>query len=41
MVVTDAIETLKAEDSARALAEIRSLGGKCVELGEIASLGNV
>ena len=38
VVVTDAIETLKAEDSARALAEIRSLGGKCAELGEVASL---
>lgn len=38
IVVTDAIETLKAEDSARALAEIRSLGGKCAELSEITSL---
>jgi hypothetical protein len=28
---------LKAQDSARALAEIRSLGGKCVELSEITS----
>ncbi|MGA7235924.1 MAG: cysteine hydrolase family protein [Bryobacteraceae bacterium] len=34
-VVIDAIKTLKAEDSARALAEIRSLGGQCVELREI------
>jgi len=38
IVVTDAIETLKAEDSARALAEIRSLGSKCAELGEVTSL---
>jgi nicotinamidase/pyrazinamidase len=38
IVVTDAIETLKAEDSARALAGIRSLGGKCTELGEVTSL---
>jgi nicotinamidase/pyrazinamidase len=38
IVVTDAIATLKAEDSARALAEIRSLGGKFAELGEITSL---
>jgi nicotinamidase/pyrazinamidase len=38
MVVTDAIETLNAEDSARVIAEIRSLGGKCVELSEITSL---
>jgi nicotinamidase-related amidase len=36
-VVTDAIATLKAGDSARALAEIRSLGGQCVELREITS----
>jgi nicotinamidase/pyrazinamidase len=38
IVVTDAIETLKAEDSARALAEIRSLGGTCAEASEITSL---
>jgi nicotinamidase/pyrazinamidase len=37
-LVTDAVETLKSEDSARALAEIRSLGGQCVELREITSL---
>ncbi len=37
-VVTDAIATLKAEDSTSALAEIRSLGGQCVELREITSL---
>jgi nicotinamidase/pyrazinamidase len=38
IVVTDAIETLNAEDSARAIAEIRSLGAKCVELSDITSL---
>lgn len=37
-LVTDAIATLKAEDSTSALAEIRSLGGQCVELREITSL---
>lgn len=37
-VVTDAIATLKADDSAEALAEIRSLGGKCVEMSEITGL---
>ena len=37
-VVTDAIEGLKAEDSAKALAEIRSLGGTCVEMREITGL---
>jgi nicotinamidase/pyrazinamidase len=38
LVVADAIQTLKAEDSARALAQIRSLGGQCVGLSEITSL---
>jgi nicotinamidase/pyrazinamidase len=37
-IVTGAIEGLKAEDSERALGEIRSLGGRCVELSDIASL---
>jgi nicotinamidase/pyrazinamidase len=37
-VVTDAIEALKAEDSARALAEIRDLGGQCVEMQDATSL---
>lgn len=33
-MVTDAIETLSAESSERALAEIRDLGGKCILVGE-------
>jgi nicotinamidase/pyrazinamidase len=35
-VVTDAIESLKADDSAKALAEIRSLGGVPATAAEIA-----
>jgi nicotinamidase/pyrazinamidase len=36
-VVTDAIETLKSEDSARALHEIRNSGGAVARLAEIAA----
>jgi nicotinamidase/pyrazinamidase len=35
MVVTDAIETLKADDSEKALEEMRGLGASCVKLTEI------
>jgi len=34
-VVTDAVETLKAEDSARAMDEIRSLGGTIAYLSKV------
>ena len=34
-IVTDAVETLKAEDSSRALDEIRSLGGSIARLSEV------
>jgi nicotinamidase/pyrazinamidase len=34
-VLTNAIETLKPADSERALAEIRSLGGACIERSEV------
>jgi nicotinamidase/pyrazinamidase len=34
-IVTDAVETLKAEDSTRALNEIRSLGGAIARLSEV------
>lgn len=35
-VVTDAVETLKAEDSAKALEEIRAAGGVIATTGEVA-----
>lgn len=37
-VVTDAVETLKAEDSARALAEVCASGGKLATVGQLLDL---
>ena len=36
VVVTDAIEGLKAEESARALEEIRAAGGTLTTVGQVA-----
>jgi nicotinamidase/pyrazinamidase len=37
-VVTDAVEALKAEDSARALAEVRASGGSLATVGQVLDL---